>query len=153
MKYERYYFYYVDFEGKLYHEHSLIEDKKFLNFFFKNLNYNKTGDFYDYPYLSPCGKEMNFISCPDTPIVFRRMENQELIYGGDLKITFEPERVVYVEITGQLYHPVNHLFGRIGKNLLIELSYFIIEKDNKFYFNNKEILRVSSFSELIPIKK
>ncbi|GIX43142.1 MAG: hypothetical protein KatS3mg129_2875 [Leptospiraceae bacterium] len=152
MKFERYYFYYVDFDGHLYHENSLLTDKKFLNFFFKHIQYNKTGYFENYPYISPCGKEMNFIACPDTPIVFRNIENQFLIYAGDLKISFDPNNLKYVEVSGQLYYPVNHiLYGRIGKYVLNELSNNIIEKDGKYFFNDIEIPTFSSFRDLIGI--
>ncbi len=153
MKFDRYYFYYVDFDGNLYHDNTLLIDKNFLNFFFRQIQYNKTGYFENYPYISPCGKEMNFIACPDTPIVFKYLEHQDLIYGGDLRIPFEPQQLKYVDISGQLYYPVkNNIFGRIGKYILHELSNEIIEKDNKLFYKNFEIPIFSSFGDLIKYK-
>jgi hypothetical protein len=150
MKFERYYFYYVDFDGNLYHDNTLLTDKKFLNFFFKQIQYNKTGYFENYPYISPCGKEMNFIACPDTPIVFRHLENNHLIYGGDLKIYLEPYQLKYVEISGQLYYRVkDNLFGRLGKYVLQEISNLLKEENRVYYYENFPIPIFSSFSDLI----
>jgi hypothetical protein len=153
MKFERYYFYYVDFEGNLFHENSLLTDKNFLNFFYKQIQYNNTGYFENYPYISPCGKEMNFIACGDTPIVFRKIEEDQLIYAGDLKLFFDPHHLKYVERSSQLYYPVkNNLYGRMGKYVLQELSNFIKEKDGKYYYKDYEIPIFKSFQDLINIK-
>lgn len=153
MKFERYYFYYVDFDGNLYHDNTLLIDKNFLNFFFRQIQYNKTGYFENYPYISPCGKEMNFIACPDTPIVFKHLTNEHLIYGGDLTIPFDPLQLKYVEVSGQLYYPIkSNLYGRIGKYILEDLSNEILERDNKYYFKNFEIPTFSSFGDLIQNK-
>ena len=36
---------------------------------------------------------MNFIKCADTPIVFHSLidDNSNLLYGGDIKYTFNPK--------------------------------------------------------------
>lgn len=50
---------------------SCFKDKQFLQFFFKRLKRNDTKRYRDdFPYLSICGRERNFIRCDDFPIVF-----------------------------------------------------------------------------------
>ena len=51
-----------------------IADKKFLDFFFKRVKLN-TSDRYDseFPYVSPCGRETNYVRCDDLPVVFSQL--------------------------------------------------------------------------------
>jgi hypothetical protein len=72
----RTYFYYVDLHGRLYlHDTkprtiaTCLKDQKFLDFFWKRLLQNK-GQVVppsSFPYVSPCGSELNFVQCADTP--------------------------------------------------------------------------------------
>ncbi|KAK9761602.1 hypothetical protein K7432_013377 [Basidiobolus ranarum] len=73
----REYFYHIDVHGQLYLEDTkpknfttCFKDKRFLDFFFQRLRTNNTGRNDKYPYISPCGKEWNFIASEDAPIVF-----------------------------------------------------------------------------------
>lgn len=46
-------------------------EKKFLTFFFKRLKINDSNRYAnDFPYLSLCGKEINYVRCDNLPIVF-----------------------------------------------------------------------------------
>ena len=48
-----------------------LKDNRFLSFFFKRLKLNRTGKYeQEYPFVSPCGKEMNYVKPADIPIVF-----------------------------------------------------------------------------------
>ena len=50
---------------------SCFKEQQFLKFFFTRLKVNDLGRFHqDFPYLSPCGRERNFVRCDDLPIVF-----------------------------------------------------------------------------------
>lgn len=50
---------------------NIISDKQFLVFFFRRLRLNNTGRYsQDFPFVSLCGRERNFIRCDDLPIVF-----------------------------------------------------------------------------------
>lgn len=52
----------------------VIKDKKFLEFFFKRVKPNNTGQYEaDFPYVSPCGRETNYIHCDDLPVVFSHL--------------------------------------------------------------------------------
>ena len=65
----REYFYYIDHQGQLFLDDakvknfiSCFQDKEFLAFFFKQVKLNKTGRYeQDFPYVSPCGREKNYI--------------------------------------------------------------------------------------------
>lgn len=68
-----------------------LKSAKFLDFFWRNLKPNKAikpgseGERLhpDYPWLSPCGKEMNFVKAADVPIVFHTLTHDgKLIYAA-----------------------------------------------------------------------
>lgn len=109
-------------------------DKAFLRFFFKRLQFNKTGRYTtDFPFVSPCGPEMNFVRCDDQPIVFTHLVKNDsrthcLAFGGHadmLTVPFQPEKLCMLPQSGRLYHPAPDRTGGVGlvKSLLaIELS-------------------------------
>ncbi|MFN3603905.1 MAG: DUF4505 family protein [Leptonema sp. (in: bacteria)] len=150
---ERIYFYRVDPQGNLYFQDSLLTDKNFLNFFFNQIQYNTTGKYKNYKYISPCGKEMNFIECTDTPIVFRKLEEGNLVYAGDLKIPFYRENLVYLAQNSQLYYKfINKkkqtLYGRIGKHLLQEMAMWITINNEEIFFKDLPIKSYKTLSDL-----
>lgn len=68
----RQYFYVLDLKGQVFLESSpcrnmatCIRDSKFLNFLIKNIQANNTGLYPDIPYISLCGREVNFITTID----------------------------------------------------------------------------------------
>lgn len=68
----RQYFYVMDLKGQVFLESSpcrnmttCIRDIKFLNFLIKNIQANNTGLYPDIPYISLCGREVNFITTID----------------------------------------------------------------------------------------
>lgn len=73
---------------------------------------NKTNKHNNYPYISPCGKEMNYVKCDDTPIVFHDFKQLSednkyfFIYGGSLRVQLNPEAICVHATSGRLYHPV-----------------------------------------------
>lgn len=120
---------------------SCFKEKKFLKFFFDRVKLNDVKRYQeDFPYLSPCGRERNFIRCDDTPIVFTHViENSEepdkLLYnhaGDILKVDFQPTKIYMNPETGRVYHPAWPKVGNIGlirSKLSIELSkYFEFEE-------------------------
>lgn len=120
---------------------SCFKEKKFLKFFFDRVKLNNLNRYrQDFPYLSLCGRERNFIRCDDTPIVFTHMiESQsgqdqlQYNHAGDiLQIQFKPEKIYMNPETGRVYHPAWPKVGSIGlirSKLSIELSrYFEFEQ-------------------------
>jgi hypothetical protein len=63
----------------------------------------------DYPFVSPCGLELNFVRPADLPIVFHTMDDTEdgdkvLVFGGSMVQTFCPDKIALAKDTGRLYH-------------------------------------------------
>ena len=158
----RNYFYYVDLQGRLFLEDTApkniatsLKSDKFLNFFFRQLKCNKTNNFNDYPYFSPCGKESNYIKCADTPVVFSEIlkdekkegdNNYKLVWGHSLSIPFQPDKLRISIDTGRLYHPFpvknakkfgqSTMFGLLKSHLTISISNRIGSYGNNNFNNN-----------------
>ncbi|XP_013387075.1 UPF0598 protein CG30010 [Lingula anatina] len=173
----REYFYYIDHQGQLFLDDakmknftSCFKEKDFLQFFFKRVKFNNTGRYEeDFPYVSPCGRERNYIRCDDLPIVFTQIletadGEPDLLScnhtGDKLTLTFDPEKVCMLPETGRIYHPAGDRVGGVGlikSALAIELSkYFEFSPDKEFeppvYFTWKGH-RYSLTNELIPSLK
>lgn len=111
----------------------ICTEKQFLKFFFSQLKNNETDRYADdFPYVSHCGRERNFIRCDDVPVVFTELvtidstDTHHLTYaGGTLSVVFQPEQLVMLPDTGRVYHsgPANcGGVGLIKSSLAIELS-------------------------------
>ncbi|XP_053251102.1 UPF0598 protein C8orf82 homolog [Podarcis raffonei] len=137
----REYFYYIDHQGQLFLDDAKVKnfitcfkDKQFLVFFFKQLKLNQSGRYEAaFPYLSPCGREQNFVRCDDRPIVFTHLlqgaSGEELLSycgGADkLAVPFQPEKLLMLPENGRLYHPGPEKAGGVGlvkSALAFELS-------------------------------
>ena len=77
----------------------------------------------EFPYLSLCGKERNFVRCDDIPIVFTEIfddasdEVPLLSYNHGsrlLSVAFEPEKICMMPETGRIYHPGPEKTGGLG---------------------------------------
>uniref|UniRef100_A0A1B6E3I0 Uncharacterized protein n=1 Tax=Clastoptera arizonana TaxID=38151 RepID=A0A1B6E3I0_9HEMI len=148
----REYFYFIDHQGMR---------KNSWNFFFKRLRPNVTGRYEkDFPFISPCGRELNFIRCDDMPIVYTHIVNKNnkdvLCYGhiGDIMYQdFQPDHIYMDNTTGRVYHPAPETAGSIGlirSKLAIEISSNLrfydgedkspthfLWKDKEFVLNNE----------------
>ncbi|TPX54968.1 hypothetical protein PhCBS80983_g05661 [Powellomyces hirtus] len=130
----RTYYYYIDVHGQLYlHDTrprnftTCFKDKKFLDFFFARLQVtpSSTSLLSDapgnewFPYVSPCGREMNYVQVEDSPIVFQDLtpDGKNLIYGGNLPHPFDPASLHLSRRTGRLYHALHGPSSVTGKPL------------------------------------
>eukprot|EP00054_Salpingoeca_dolichothecata_P024507 m.167188 g.167188 ORF g.167188 m.167188 type:complete len:219 (-) comp25035_c0_seq2:204-860(-) len=132
----REYFYYIDHQGFLFLEDARIKnftscfkDPVFLDFFFKRLKKNDTGRYpEEFPYVSPCGRELNFIRVDDRPIVYHTLvptsfdltnrnasfpsvkelatsqERCDFVFAGTFRFPFDPTRLCMLD-SGRLYFP------------------------------------------------
>uniref|UniRef100_A0A182QHB4 Uncharacterized protein n=1 Tax=Anopheles farauti TaxID=69004 RepID=A0A182QHB4_9DIPT len=145
----REYFYYIDHEGMLFLDDARIKnftscfkEKQFLEFFFKRLKLNDTDRYQgEFPFLSVCGRERNYIRCDDLPIVFTNIFQQDnadkLAYahaGDKMSVPWQPDRICMFPDTGRVYHPAPERYGAIG---LIR-SKLAIELSSSFTFQNGE---------------
>lgn len=150
---------------------SCFKDKKFLQFFFTRLKLNETNRYQDeFPFLSVCGRERNFIRCDDLPIVYTHLlvdENGEerLSYGNAgefLTAKFEPDKIYMSPTSGRVYHPTIDKYGSIAlirSKLAIELSknFRFDDGDNNpptnFKWNNVDYVLDKYWVENVVYKK
>lgn len=142
----REYFYYIDHQGQLFLDDTKMKnfvtcfkDKQFLVFFFSRLRSNQSGRYEeDFPFLSLCGRERNFLRCDDRPVVFTHLlqstpaDRELLSYCGGadkLSVHFRPEALYMHPVSGRVYHPCPERPGGVGlvrSALAIELSPFFV---------------------------
>lgn len=122
----RSYFYTIDKRGRVLHGDTEITDKRFLHILYRLMAANETGEYAEYPFVSPCGKEMNYVRAEDTAVVFHRIKDGKLYYAPDVYVPFRPETLRFSG-DGVLYHeaPVGGL-GRLDAALALELSALIV---------------------------
>lgn len=143
---------------------ALSADKKFLAFFFRRLRVNSTGHYEDdFPFVSPCGPETNYIRCDDLPLVFTHIldqhrkviedisshalnlvplgqtesETELLSYGGTgslLTVPFQPQKLSMLPGSGRVYHIGPSPAGGVG---LVKSS-LALELSPFFEYRNKE---------------
>ena len=123
----RRYFYNIDLQGRLYLEDTdpkniscSLKSEKFLNFFFKHVRRTsdderqKIGGLNEYPFVSPCGSELNYIRPADCPIVFHSLifddssNVSSLAFGGSLQQHFSFENIYISRNTHRLYHELQY---------------------------------------------
>ncbi|KHN70681.1 UPF0598 protein C8orf82 [Toxocara canis] len=111
----REYFYYIDHQGQLFLEDARIKnftscfkEERFLKFYFSRLTVNKSGRYAnEFPYVSPCGIELNFLRCDDRPFVFTALDvDKECWFVGNCskEVPFEAKNLCMFP-NGRLYHP------------------------------------------------
>ena len=144
----------------------LFSEKAFLEFFFKRLRLNETDRYPEFPYLSPCGRERNYVRCDDKAIVYTHIiegdESDLLSYGGaadKLTVVFEPSKICMLPETGRIYHPASPDIGGVGlikSSVAIAISkYFEFENGEenpptKFTWKDKTYQLTN---ELLPLLK
>lgn len=127
----------------------IVSDKKFLAFFFKRLKANDTGRYEDeFPFISPCGREINFIKCDDQPVVFTHLSVKDgknmFCYGhvDELFIEFQPDHIFMDPSNGRVYHPAPGSKGRVG----LVCSKLAIEFSKDFEFGENQDLPPTHFN-------
>lgn len=159
----RRYFYLLDTKGQLFLEDSkhrnyatCMKDKKFLDFFYKHLKPNNTELYKEKPFISPCGKELNFLTVDDpiSPLVFSDLmatveDGHFLTVGGsNLKQIFNPSEVRLCTTTGRMYHTITdhkYLASKLGllhPLVADKLSRSLVISPNEYrlQWNNREYL-------------
>lgn len=161
----RRYYYVLDDRGRIFLEESKhrsyatsLNDKKFLDFFLSRLRRNETKFNPEIPFVSLCGKEVNYVRPYDTvsaltfgslirPDAFTKHElsSLQLSLGfSNLLQPFNPQQVGFDSVTGRLYHKITyHKFlqqdeewGLLSTPISEELAASGIDQGDsgKFYF-------------------
>ena len=98
-----------------------IKDTRFLDFFFRRLRpvsskelpmLQSTGiSVEEYPYVSPCGNELNFIRPAATPIVFHTYDQgaNAFLFAGSMVQPFKASNLAISKQTGRLFHRCDHM--------------------------------------------
>lgn len=176
----RQYFFYLDSRGLLFlqdtkHKNfvSSIKDRKILNFFFKQLQVNNTNQYLNIPYVSKCGKELNYLATEDSyaPLVLtpfhdnisdikigqnekQRFETMQICHS-DLSVQFNPKNLRICSTQGRLYHLLNendHIylnshFALLHPILAQDISQFLIYDNDKYKFSiNGETYDISEIN-------
>lgn len=128
---------------------SCFKEKKFLEFFFKRIRLNTSGRYPEFPFISLCGRERNYIRCDDVPIVYTHIITKNDVdfltygYAGDILSTqFIPQKIYMLPSTGRVYHPAEDKYGGIG---LIR-SKLAIELSKHFTFKNSDAEPPTNFN-------
>ena len=161
----RHYFYTIDIKGYLYISTtttknfvSCLKDKAILLFMYKQLRLNNTQQYNDYKYISPCGKEINYIKHDDDNacIGFTSFDKDKLYYAGDqISTVFNPSSIVINKTNGRIYHPVSghkylsDHYGLLHSNIASELSNHINIITNS---DNNDIYQLQWKSKTYDIK-
>lgn len=133
---------------------SCFKDKPFLEFFFKRVRLNTTDRYAEeFPYISLCGRERNFIRCDDLPIVFTNVIEKEIkgkiehrfcyAHAGDLlHVEFEPNKIYMAIENGRVYHPAPIKYGGVG----LVMSKLAIKFSKDFHFGNGDMNPPTEFT-------
>jgi acyl-coenzyme A thioesterase PaaI-like protein len=123
---KRDYFYEVDLRGRVSCNGLELDDSLFLDTLYRRLAPSANADIGEYPFVSRCGEEMNYLRPSDSPIVFTRFDSQRLGYAGTLSVRFNPAELVFSE-DGVLYHraPIDE-WGRCAPSVTVEIAKRII---------------------------
>lgn len=118
----REYYYELDARGVLTLDGVVQDDPWFLDFFFRRLAPTANPDYPEYPFVSRCGEEMNYLRVQDTPIVYTSFREGRLEYGHSLSTAFSPDKLSYSD-DGILYHwaPVGER-GRLVPQVAVEIA-------------------------------
>ncbi|MEN9282151.1 MAG: hypothetical protein RL594_1086 [Bacteroidota bacterium] len=141
----REYYYELDARGVLTLDGVVQDDPWFVDFFFRRLAPTANPDYPEYPYVSRCGEEMNYLRVQDTPIVYTGYHDGRLAYAHSLSTAFAPEKLAYSS-DGVIYHwaPVGE-WGRLVPQVAVEISRHI-DPWGPFY-----AYRASDSSHVVPL--
>ena len=161
------YFYHIDLQGRVFLEETQsktivtsLKSPAFLDFFMANLKECTAQDLElldpsvreDYPYVSHCGVERNFVRPADLPIVFHSLEGDvpstlQLCFAASLRQRFDPRCLAISPRTGHLYHQLlgrgtilhgkNGCYGLIKSSVAVTLSEQIVTNDDEVASGNK----------------
>lgn len=155
------YFYSIDLQGRVFLEEVLpknlatsLKNIQLLDTFFRNIRRVSAKEYQylstygaqnDYPYVSPCGIEMNYVRPADLAICFHSLRetsrdnsgcvSKELCFGGTLTQPFSPGMLAISKRTGRIYHSLScnnefptqlhkgeQEYGLLKSSLAVEIS-------------------------------
>ncbi|CAD5209812.1 unnamed protein product [Bursaphelenchus xylophilus] len=119
----------------------------------QRLEFNKTGSYEAFPYLSKCMGELSFLRCDDRPYVFTKLDKSGgnwIVNNSNRKVLFEPDKLCMFP-NGRLYHPAPFDdFGLVRSSIAEELFHrFEFDGDGKPFAFNWEDRQISLTNQLL----
>ena len=175
---QRHYFYKMDTRGRLFladtkrmNMATSLKDLTFLDFFFKRMKRNDTEVHSEYPYVSVCGRELNFISPPDKycSLVFYDFidstaedefpsvhgghgdggemldeigRRDTLIFGANNRQNFDVAKLAIHLSSGRLYHKIDKHGKMFNEWGLLHPSIAEIVADRITYDQDREVYSI-----------
>ena len=98
-----------------------LRDEKFLNFFFKRLEINSTEEYHEFPYVSKCMGEFNFMRAADTPIVFIDIKGKITLFMKCLicKQNLRVQNWFMLEVWRFLSIPTNYIYQILEESTIL----------------------------------
>ena len=134
-----------------------VIEQRFLEFFFRNLRQNETTRYSgQFPYISYCGSEINYLRCDDLPFVVTGLDDHnDLIQLNSLKsvnwlVHFSPERLFHNPHTGRLYYDFKD--KQIIKNVNTSQIQYSNNEENNLINNHMAAVNKSRHFDKIPCK-
>lgn len=130
------YYYSIDVYGSLALDGMIQTDPWFVDFFFRRLAPTANPLYPDFPFVSRCGDEMNYLKPADTPIVYTGYDGVRLYYAHSLNVLFHPSRLSYSH-EGILYHaaPVGNV-ARLVPQVAMEIAKHIMPWGPWYAYND-----------------
>lgn len=149
----REYFYYLDHQGQLFLDDTKIKnftscykEQAFLDMFFRNLRLNQNKYKNEFPYVSMCNNECNYLKCEDLPFVVTHLDpKNDLAQLNNLvsvnwAVYFSPHNLYHHARTGRLYY-------------LFEDKQIILDKSiNEKEITNESLERARKKYSKLPVK-
>ncbi|MCO6465198.1 MAG: DUF4505 family protein [Bradyrhizobiaceae bacterium] len=144
------YYYSLDLLGNLSLDGVVQDDPWFLDFFFRRLAPTANPHYPEYPYVSRCGDEMNYLKPADTPIVYTGYDGARLYYANSLNVLFHPDRLAYSP-DGVIYHAAQvGQYGRLVPQVAMEVARHIQPWGPYYAFHDSSRQRIVP---LLPLAK
>lgn len=147
------YYYHVDDRGTLTLDGVVQDDPGFVDFFYRRLAPTANPYYPDYPFVSRCGDELNYLRPADTPIVFTSFDGERLFYAATLSVPFYADRLSYSH-EGILYYeaPVGG-WGRVVPSVAVQLAASMQPWGPFFAYQRPDRLkgRLQDYGRLVPV--
>ncbi|MBS1562454.1 MAG: DUF4505 family protein [Bacteroidetes bacterium] len=132
----REFFYDITDRGDLLLDGTVQDDPEFVDFFFRRLATSANPEYAEYPFVSRCGAEWNYLRPVDTAIVFTHFFDGRLWYAASLSVPFDANKLTYSS-DGVLYHgaPVGER-GRLVPAVATEIARHITPLGPYYHYDD-----------------
>jgi hypothetical protein len=109
----------------------------------------------EFPYLSLCGKERNYIRCSDLPFVFTSLDkNEDKLYLNNFDTmfcSFKPELLFMCKKSGRIYYPLIDKLEKLPTKIGLIKSSLVMELNKTIHEDNEKQIIFDYKSNLIKL--